>query len=80
MSIRNPSDFSGQFSAKMPKPDIPVRRMPPFTKALWALALLVLIGIGYSFWRISSVQNPKLDLPTGAQPETPPQTGPSVSH
>ena len=80
MTTRDPSDFSGQFIAQMPTPEIPVRKMPAFTKALWGLALLVLLGIGYSFWRISSVQNPKLDLPPAAQPETPAQTGPSVSH
>ena len=68
MSIRNPRDFSGQFATAMPKPVIPVRHTPPFMKALWLLAVLVLVGIGYSFWRISSVASPKLDVPAGAEP------------
>jgi hypothetical protein len=73
MAVRDPSDFSGQFSTAMPKPEIPVRRMPTFMKALWLLALFVLLGVGYSFWRISSVATPKLDLPPGAQtPSTQP--------
>jgi len=71
MTIRDPSDFSGQFTTAMPKPVIPVRRTPAFMKALWLLAVLVLVGIGYSFWRISSVATPKLDLPAGAQPANP---------
>jgi hypothetical protein len=73
MTICNPGDLSGQFSVAMPKPEIPVRRMPAFMKALWLLALLVLVGIAYSFWRISTVASPKLDLPAGAQtPSTQP--------
>jgi hypothetical protein len=71
MAIHDPGDFSGQFTTAMPEPVIPVRRMPPFMKALWLLALMVLVGIGYSFWRISSVATPKLDLPGGAQPANP---------
>jgi len=63
MSIRDPSSFSGQFSTAMPKPQIPIRRTPAFMKALWLLALLVVVGIVYSFWRISSVATPKLDVP-----------------
>jgi hypothetical protein len=65
MSIRNPGSFSGQFSTVMPEPQIPLRRTPAFLKALWLLALLVLVGIAYSFWRISSVATPKLDVPPG---------------
>jgi hypothetical protein len=68
MTIRDSRDFSGQFSTAMPKPVIPVRQTPPFMKALWLLAVMVLVGIGYSFWRISSVATPKLDVPTGAAP------------
>ena len=68
MASNDPGDFSGQFTTAMPKPVIPVRRMPPFMKAMWLMAVLVLVGIGYSFWRISSVATPKLDLPAGAQP------------
>ena len=68
MTIRHPSDFSGQYSTQMPKPDIPVRRTPAFMKALWGLALLVLIGTIYSFWRISTVATPKLDVPANEAP------------
>ena len=68
MTIRHPSDFSGQYSTKMPKPVIPVRRTPAFMKALWMLALLVLIGTIYSFWRISTVATPKLDVPANEAP------------
>ena len=68
MSIRDPSSFSGQFTTAMPKPQIPLRRTSAFMKALWLLALLVLVGIAYSFWRISSVATPKLDVPAGEQP------------
>jgi hypothetical protein len=68
MAIRNPSDFSGQFNTVMPKPTIPMRSVPMFIKALWLLALLLVVGIAYSFWRISAVPTPKLDLPPGAQP------------
>ena len=70
MAIRDPSSFSGQFEAAMPKPQIPLRRTPAFMKALWLLALLVLVGIAYSFWRISSVATPKLDVSVGEQPPT----------
>ena len=68
MSIREPGHLSSQFSTAMPRPVIPVRRTPLFMKALWLMALFVLIGIAYSFWRISSVATPKLELPPGAQP------------
>ncbi len=44
-------------------PDIPTRRTPWFMQALWALALLVVVGIAYSFWRISSVASPRLEVP-----------------
>lgn len=71
MSTRDPSDFSGQFNAATPKPVIPLRRTPPFMMGLWLLAAMVLIGIGYSFWRISSVATPKLDLPLGAERAAP---------
>jgi hypothetical protein len=70
MTIRDPSDFSGQFSTVMPKPTIPMRRVPTFIKALWLLALLLVAGVAYSFWRISAVPTPKLDLPPGAQTST----------
>ncbi|HET7543160.1 MAG TPA: hypothetical protein VFK05_24975 [Polyangiaceae bacterium] len=47
----------------MPAPEIPTRRTPWFMKALWALALLLVVGLVYSFWRISSVPTPRLDIP-----------------
>jgi hypothetical protein len=48
----------------MPPPEIPVRSTSRFLKALWLLAALVVLGMVYSFWRISSVATPKLDVPT----------------
>ena len=68
MTIHEPQHVSGQFSTVMPAPVIPVRRTPAFMKALWLLALFVLVGIAYSFWRISSVAAPQLDVPAGAAP------------
>jgi hypothetical protein len=65
MTIRDPS---GPFSTALPPPTIPLRRTPWLMQALWLLALMVVVGIGYSFWRISAVATPKLDLPAGAQP------------
>ncbi len=50
----------------MPAPEIPMRRTPWFMQALWFMAALVLLGIVYSFWRISSVATPKLDVPPTA--------------
>jgi len=47
----------------MPAPEIPTRKTPWFMKALWALALLLVVGLVYSFWRISSVPTPSLDVP-----------------
>jgi hypothetical protein len=70
MTIRGPSDFSGQFNTAMPEPTIPMRSVPMFIKALWLLALLLIAGVAYSFWRISAVPTPKLDLPPGAQPSS----------
>ncbi|HYQ30768.1 MAG TPA: hypothetical protein VER04_26230 [Polyangiaceae bacterium] len=58
-----------QYTA-MPEPEIPTRKMPWFTKALWALALLLVVGMAYSFWRISTVPSPRLDIPP-AQPPAP---------
>jgi len=56
----------------MPAPEIPKRRTPGFMKALWLLALLLVIGMAYSFWRISTVPSPRLDVPqTQTQPTGP---------
>jgi hypothetical protein len=71
MSIREQRPFAAPtYSSRLPEPTIPVRRMPPFMKVLWLLAVLLLVGVAYSFWRISNVANPKLELPAGAQPAT----------
>ncbi len=51
------------FDTSMPEPEIPTRTMPWFMKALWALALLLLVGVAYSFWRISTVPTPTLEVP-----------------
>jgi len=51
----------------MPPPVIPTRGTTWFMKALWALALLVLVGIAYSFWRISAVASPTLDASDSTQ-------------
>jgi len=42
---------------------IPIRKTPWFMRMLWLLALLMLVGIVYSFWRISNVASPTLDVP-----------------
>lgn len=51
------------YETPMPPPEIPTRKAPWFMKALWALALLLVVGMAYSFWRISSVPTPRLDVP-----------------
>lgn len=51
------------YDPRMPAPDIPTRKTPWFMKALWALALLLVVGMAYSFWRISAVPTPHLDVP-----------------
>ncbi len=73
MSIREQRPFADPTS-RLPEPKIPMRHMPPFTRVLWLLAVLLLVGVAYSFWRISNVATPKLDLPAGAQPATPQAT------
>jgi hypothetical protein len=51
------------YDTTMPKPVIPTRHMHWFPKALWVLALLLVVGLAYSFWRISNVASPRLDVP-----------------
>lgn len=51
------------YDTSMPAPVIPKRKTPWFMKALWALALLLVVGLVYSFWRISTVPTPRLDVP-----------------
>jgi hypothetical protein len=59
------------YDTAMPAPVIPKRKTPWFMKALWALALLLVVGMVYSFWRISTVPSPRLDVP---QTQSAPQT------
>jgi hypothetical protein len=78
MTIRDPSDYyRRQYVAAMPKIVIPMRRTPLFMKALWLMAVLVLLGTVFSFWRISKVASPSLDVPPGAEPATAPATAPA---
>jgi len=54
----------------MPEPEIPTRKTPWFMKALWAMALLLVVGMVYSFWRISTVPSPRLDVPPTLSTDT----------
>ena len=72
MTIRDPSDYRRQYVTAMPKIVIPMRHTAWFLKSLWLMALLVVVGIVYSFWRISTVASPKLDVPAGTEPATAP--------
>lgn len=58
------------FDTSMPEPEVPTRKTPLFMKALWALALLLVVGLVYSFWRISAVPSPKLDVPLSQSTDT----------
>jgi len=58
------------YDTRMPEPEIPTRKTPAFMRALWALALLLLVGMVYSFWRISSVPSPRLDVPQTPSTDT----------
>jgi hypothetical protein len=51
------------YDTTMPKPVIPTRSTNWFMKSLWMLALLTLVGIAYSFWRLSAVATPTLEVP-----------------
>ncbi|HEY0466478.1 MAG TPA: hypothetical protein VGC79_19850 [Polyangiaceae bacterium] len=59
------------YDTSMPEPEIPTRKMPWFMKALWALALMLVVGLVYSFWRISAVPTPKLDVPPTQSTDAP---------
>ena len=52
----------------LPPPEIPVKHTAWFMWMLWALAGLLVVALAYSFWRLSSVASPKLDVPP--QPAT----------
>jgi len=56
------------YDARMPAPEIPTRKTPWFMQALWAMALLLVVGMVYSFWRISTVPSPRLDVPQSEAP------------
>ncbi len=51
------------YDTSMPEPEIPTRKTPWFMKALWMLALLLVVGMVYSFWRISTVPSPRMEVP-----------------
>ena len=72
MTIRDPSEYRRQYGTAMPKIVIPMRHTAWFLKALWVMALLVLVGTVHSFWRISKVASPRLDVPPGTEPATAP--------
>lgn len=63
ISTRTSRANRSYYDPGMPAPEIPTRKTPGFMKALWLLALLLVVGIAYSFWRISSVPTPRLDVP-----------------
>jgi hypothetical protein len=71
MSSSQSSDANRpHYDTSMPEPEIPTRKTPRFMKALWALALLLVVGMCYSFWRISSVPSPRLDIPPNQSTDT----------
>ena len=58
------------YDTSMPEPEIPTRKTPWFMKALWGLAVLLVVGMVYSFWRISTVPSPRLDIPQTQSTDT----------
>ncbi|MEI9938765.1 MAG: hypothetical protein WDO69_16220 [Pseudomonadota bacterium] len=58
------------YDTSMPAPEISTRKTPWFMKALWALAVLLVVGMLYSFWRISTVPSPRLDVPQTQSTDT----------
>ena len=68
MSDKSSDTNARYYDTRMPEPVVPTRGAPWFTRALWALALMMVVGLGYSFWRISAVASPRLDLPPGQTP------------
>ena len=65
------------FDQSMPEPVIPTRHTPWFLKALWLLAVLMVVGIVYSFWRIANVASPTLDVPAQTPGQAPAQAAPA---
>lgn len=71
MAFTQSSDANKPYYAtRMSAPVIPTRKTPWFMQALWFLAALVVVGIVYSFWRISSVATPTLDVPATHSTDT----------
>lgn len=71
MAFTQSSDVNKPYYAsRISAPVIPTRKTPWFMKALWLLALLVVVGVVYSFWRISSVATPTLDVPPTRSTDT----------
>ncbi len=70
ISSRSSDANQPYYDTSMPEPEIPTRKTPWFTKALWALALLMVVGMVYSFWRISNVPSPRLDTPQDLSTDT----------
>jgi len=63
ISSQASADNRRVYDAAMPAPEIPTRRNNWFMRALWVLAFLLVVGMVYSFWRISTVASPTLDVP-----------------
>ena len=55
-----------------PAPVIPKRHIPWFTQMLLAFAALVLAGVVYSFWRMSTASAPVLQVPAQDAPAASP--------
>ena len=69
-SSQSRDDNRSYYDTSMPAPVIPTRKTPWFMKALWALALLLVVGLVYSFWRISTVPSPRVDVPQTQSTDT----------
>jgi flagellar basal body-associated protein FliL len=61
-----------------PPIEIPKRHLPWFTSMLMAFAVLVLAGVVYSFWNMSSAPMPKLDVPAQDAPAQPANPAPAT--
>lgn len=70
MATIRSTDINRPHDMDMPEPRIPTRGTPWFLKMLWLLAIMMVVGIAYSFWRISSVASPKLDVPPAQSTDT----------
>ena len=62
--ISHSSDVRMPYRAgAFPPAVIPIKHTAWFMWMLWALAGFLLVGLAYSFWLLSSVASPKLDVP-----------------